>query len=93
MNPFSLLPLLIRTLIARWEFLTVREQKKMKYEIHDRYEIQKNRVKEVQRDFLAAIARGADTNELRVLENDVATEESYLQSISRDLSGWSDRDT
>ena len=92
MNPFSLLSLLIRALIARWEFLTAREQKKIKYEIHDRYEIQKNRVKEAQKNLLDAPARGAAANELRVLERDAGVEESYLQSISRDLSSWSDRD-
>lgn len=63
------------------------------YSIHDRYEIQKNRVKIISQDLHDAVGRGADTNNLRLLENDLATETEYLRTLEDHLNRWRDVST
>lgn len=60
------------------------------YGNHDRYEIQKNRVKLIQKELHDGIDRGSTATELRVLENDLTTETEYLRTLQDHLDRWRD---
>lgn len=84
----SLLSSLISALKFFLEWKAQEAKFKTIYSTHDRYEVQKNRVKIIRSDLQDAIARGAPVNELRVLENEQSAESKYLRTLQDHLDRW-----
>jgi len=62
------------------------EKQKSLYGIHDRFQIQKNRVKALRQELNDSVASGTDANALRLLENELKTESSYLRTLENHLT-------
>ena len=67
-------------------------KQKSLYGIHDRFQIQKNRVHAIRKNLLDDTAAGSDVNDLRLLENELAIESRYLRTLENHLARWQDRD-
>lgn len=74
----------------REEAEALRARESLRYQIHDRYEIQKQRIRSLIKERHDAVGRGADPNELRLFDYDIDTEQSYFRTLGDQLQGWDD---
>lgn len=52
---------------------------------YDRYEIQRNRVREAKKELNAAVAAGVSVNDIRLLQDDLEAKSRYLRTLDNHI--------